>query len=73
MGSGKGDTYRPVDPKKWEAGWMRAYAICDHDCPLSNKCKRYRDSGPYGSGKQGSGLIITDTVGKDCKWFSKRS
>ena len=28
--SGKGDTYRPVDPKKWATEWERIFSPRDH-------------------------------------------
>lgn len=36
--SGKGDTPRPVDRAKWDAGYRRIFSRAPLDCPHKEKC-----------------------------------
>lgn len=36
-GAGKGDTYRPVDPKKWDENWERIFGKKKTKKPIKKK------------------------------------
>jgi len=46
--AGKGSSPRPVDKKKYDEGYLRAYGLCKNsNCHLSSHCYRFLRTIPF--------------------------
>lgn len=63
--SGKGGTYRPVDRKKYEDGYDRAFGLCsNNNCTQRFTCYRWLKTPKFNEEK------IKFPGGSNCKYYS---